>query len=79
MRTTQIKKQLHDYIETANDKKLKAIYTLVEEEIAYNGYLTEEQIKEAEQRMIDHDNGLGRTYTWEETLAMARNAVKSNA
>ena len=79
MRVTEIKKQLHDYIDTADDKKLKAIYTLVEDEISYSGYLTKEQLEEAEQRMADHDAGIGRTYTWEETIEMARNAVKNNA
>ncbi len=33
MDTTAIKQQLHNYLEVANDKKLKAIYTMVEDEI----------------------------------------------
>jgi hypothetical protein len=36
METTTIRKQLHNYLDTANEKKLKAIYTMVEEEIAAN-------------------------------------------
>ena len=33
MNTAEIKQQLHGYLEVANDKKLKAIYTMVEAEI----------------------------------------------
>lgn len=33
MDTTTIRKQLHDYIEVAEDKKIQAIYTMVEDEI----------------------------------------------
>jgi len=33
MNTAVIKQQLHNYLEVANDKKLKAIYTMVEDEI----------------------------------------------
>jgi len=42
MHITQIKQQLHDYINSAEDKKLKALYTLLEDDI--KGYqLTNEQ------------------------------------
>jgi hypothetical protein len=33
MNTATIKQQLHGYLEIADDKKLKAIYTMVEDEI----------------------------------------------
>ena len=33
MNTANIRKQLHDYLEVANDKKINAIYTMVEDEI----------------------------------------------
>ncbi len=36
METTMIRKQLHNYLDTANEKKLKAIYTMLEEDIATN-------------------------------------------
>jgi hypothetical protein len=44
MRTTQIRQQLHDYIDSVEDKKLKAIYTLLEDDIPYTGSLTKEQL-----------------------------------
>lgn len=33
MRTTQIRQQLHDYIDSAEDKMIRALYTLLEAEI----------------------------------------------
>lgn len=33
MNTTNIRKQLHDYLEVATDKKINAIYAMVEDEI----------------------------------------------
>ena len=33
MKTAEIRKQLHDYLEVADDKKINAIYTMVENEI----------------------------------------------
>lgn len=33
MKTADIRKQLHGYLEVADDKKINAIYTMVEDEI----------------------------------------------
>jgi len=33
MKTAEIRKQLHSYLEVADDKKINAIYTMVEDEI----------------------------------------------
>lgn len=72
MRTTQIKRQLHDYIDTAGDKKLKAIYTLLEEDIIYSSQLSNDQKIELDKRMEDHENGITKAYTWEKTIADIR-------
>ena len=72
MRTAQIRQQLHEYIESAEDKKLKAIYTLVENDINEEFTFTDEQKKELDKRHEDYVNGIGRNYTLEETVEMAR-------
>ncbi len=36
METTTIRKRLHNYLDIANERKLKAIYAMVEDEIAGN-------------------------------------------
>ena len=43
MRITQIRQQLHDYIDSAEDKKLKALYTLLENDIIKGYQLSNEQ------------------------------------
>jgi hypothetical protein len=75
MNIAQIRQQLHDYIDSAEEKKLKAIYTLLEDKIDSGFVLSDEQKEELDSRYSDHLNGIGRTYTWEETVAMARQAL----
>jgi putative addiction module component (TIGR02574 family) len=75
MRTAQIRQQLHEYIDTAEDKKLKAIYTLLEDEIADEFELTAEQKKELDRRYDDYQNGIGKTYTREEAIAITDKAL----
>lgn len=78
MRTTQIRKQLHDYIDAAENKKLKAIYTLLEDDISEGHNLTDAQKQELDQRFNDHKNGMGRTYTLDETIEMAKQSLINN-
>ena len=75
MRTTQIRQQLHDYIDSAEDKKLKAIYTLLESDIADESKLSLEQKEELDKRFSDHQQGIGRAFNWEETVAIASQAL----
>lgn len=44
MSTVQIRQKLHNYLEIADDKKVKAIYTMMEKEI--------------EQSIVDYTSGL---------------------
>ncbi len=77
MKTEQIKQKLHRYIETAEDKKLKAIYTMVEEEIEETNELwnDEEFVAELEQRVKKYLNGSAKTYSAKESVARAKRAV----
>jgi len=78
MKTENIKQKLHRYIETADEKKLKAIYTMVEEEIEETSDLwnDEEFIAELEQREKKYLNGSSKTYLVKESVARAKQAVK---
>lgn len=75
MRTNQIRQQLHEYIESAEDKKLKAIYTLVENDINEEFMFSDEQKKELDRRYDNYQNGIGKTYTWEEAVAITDKAL----
>ena len=78
MNTAAIRQQLRNYLEVAEDKKLKAIYTMVEDEIntAANDW-DEDFIKELEHRSKSFVSGAAKTYSWEETKQAAIKKVKS--
>ncbi len=78
MKTEQIKQRLHRYIETADEKKLKAIYTIVEEEIEETSDLwkDEEFVAELEHREKKYLNGNSKTHSIQESVGRAREAVK---
>ncbi len=71
MSTAEIRQRLHDYIDIAEDKKLEAIYTLLQDNSIADDYeLTDEQKTELDKRLHDYQNGIGRTYNWDETVAI---------
>lgn len=45
MNTVTIKEQLHNYLEIAGDKKLKALYVMVEDEIIETSVIYSEEFK----------------------------------
>jgi hypothetical protein len=75
MTTTQIKQLLHNYIDTAEDKKLKAIYTLLQDDIDEEYKFSKKQKTELDRRLNDYQNGIGRTFSWDETVAMTDKAL----
>lgn len=54
MSSAQIRQRLHDYIDIVEDKKLKAIYTLLQDYIDGGYQLTEEQKAELDRRLHDY-------------------------
>lgn len=78
MNTTAIRQQLHNYLEIAEDKKIKAIYTMLEDEINTEANNWDEDfIKELENRSKSFINGTAKTYTWDETKRAAIKKIKS--
>jgi hypothetical protein len=78
MTTSAIREKLVSYLQVADDKKLKAIYTMVEDEIntAENDW-DEDFINELENRSKSFVTGNAKTYTWEETKQAAVSRVAS--
>ncbi len=58
MKALTIRKKLSDYIQTVNEEKLRAIYTLLENDIENNGRISLEQYNiELEEAEVDFING----------------------
>ena len=69
-----LRDKLHQYIDIADEQKLQAIYTLLEDEI--NWTYTKEDIEQFHQRRQNHLNGTSKSYTAEESLNAARQQKK---
>ena len=78
MSIIEMREQLHDYIETADEQHLSAILTLVgngapeKQEYVFD----EETMNMLYKRVADHENGLSKSYTVEESFALARHSKK---
>ena len=78
MTTTVIRKKLADYLKVADDKKVKAIYTMVQDEISTGENDWDENfIRELQSRSRSFKNGTAKTYSWEETKRAAIKKIKS--
>jgi len=68
MNTTTIRQKLHEYIKVADDKKVKAIYTIVESDInEMNEWWNDESfIAELDKRSSYLKNGKDKGITWDE-------------
>jgi len=78
MTTAAIREKLHDFINTADDRKVEAMYTLVENEIedTYDHWEDEEFLAEMKKRIDDIENGNDEGLSWEEVKMNARNRRK---
>ena len=72
MTTVAIRKKLVDYMKIADDKKVKAMYALLEDEIEQGGRISIEQYnKEIDEAMEEVKRG--EVYTHEEVVKMSKN------
>ena len=74
MTTTAIRKKLMTYIAEADDKKIKGLYMLVEDEISNKEIfqLSEKDLKMLEQDRAAHLKGKSKSYNWEEAKQIIR-------
>lgn len=72
---TNIRQKLHQYIDSINEKKAEAIYTLLESEIDID--LQRHKLIMAERE--NYLNGEGKSFSWDEVKQMALNKEKRNA
>jgi hypothetical protein len=74
MTTAAIREKLHEYINIADDRKIAAIYTMVENEIVekYDLWADEDFLKEIDDRLKHFESGNVICSTWDEVKLKAR-------
>ena len=64
MDTATIRQQLHNYLEVANDKKIKAIYTIIERDIKEREFEYPDELKDAlDKRYSEYKKGTAEMVT----------------
>jgi hypothetical protein len=69
-----IRDKLHHYIDVADEKKIQALYVILEAEIKSAYIFNEDEIKLFDERSHKRLSGESKTYTMEET----RNLISKN-
>ena len=78
MTTDAIREKLISYVQMAEEKKIRAIYTMVEDDMhTEENDWTNEFESEMNQRSNEVTEGVVSTYSWEETKQAAIAAVKN--
>lgn len=72
MSTSELREKLINYLADASDRKVKALYTLLEEDIndATAFTLSKEQKEILDREREKYLNGEGESYSWEEAKKM---------
>jgi len=79
MTTDTIRERLHEYIRFADDKKVNAIYTMVENEIVEELDLWEDKdfLNELKERLENFESGKTKSVPLEQVMRNAENRLKS--
>jgi putative addiction module component (TIGR02574 family) len=78
MNTTAIRQKLHSYLEVANGKKIKAIYTMIEDTIEEAGVdYTDEFKAELDRRHAAYKDGSEKAVTATESKKRIQKLLKS--
>ncbi len=72
MESATLRNKLHEYIDKADERKLSAIYVLVEDELEDGSIYDDETIFMLHERRNDHLNGTSKSFTPEESLEIIR-------
>ena len=79
MDTATIRQQLHNYLEIADDKKVKAIYTIIEKDIQENDFEYPDELKnELDKRYKQNKNGTAEIVTSSESKKRIEKILKAD-
>lgn len=80
MKTAEMKQKLHDYIDTAEEKKLRAIYTILESdmEAGYNWWEDKELLAELDRREAELLSGAVQGASWEDVKNRALKSIEKS-
>ena len=76
MSNASIRQQLHQYIDFVEDKKIEALYTLLQDEVQPAYIASDEELNLLHQRAEKYMNGNAETYTVEEAHEKVRQQRK---
>ena len=78
MSTVLIRQKLHSYLEVANDRKIKAIYAIMENEIEQSVLEYTDEVKnELDKRYAEYKSGKSKTISSEESTKRIKNIIKA--
>lgn len=78
MKTAAIRQQLHNYLEVADDKKVKAIYASVKNDIKESAVVYTDEFKsELDKRYAEYKNGKSKTVTEQQSKRRVAKLLKS--
>ena len=78
MTTSAIRKNLHEYIRFADEKKVKALFTIVEDEIKQKREIwTSDFVKEMKQRSKQIETNKVKGNSWQDVQKKARAILKN--
>ena len=77
MSTSAIRQKLHNYLEVADDKKIKAIYTIIQSEVDEHAIEYSDKFKkELDKRYDDYKNGKAKMLTAGESKKRIQKILK---
>jgi hypothetical protein len=72
MEAIQIREKLHEYIDTADEKKLEAIYTILQDSISVEFKYNEDELADIYARRDSYKSGNDQTLVAEDFVAYVR-------
>lgn len=78
MNTATIRQQLHNYLEVADDKKINALYTIIEKEIRETEFEYPQELKnELDSRYTEYKNGGAKMVTASQSKTRIEKILKA--